>query len=476
MSNPPHEHAVEPSPRAPAAAARAPHALAELLAENPGARFLTRRMGVALGLYLLVTASLASYSVNNDSLVYMGFMRRLLGLPSSAPPTHEFGSAIFSLPFFLVARAFDAVGIHTLRGAPLDQVSMVVAGSVAFLLTAYLGWRLLTRLELPAGPGVIALTVVGTPLFFYAALLPSYKHAVDTLFATLAVLLLWRALQRPDRARLAALGACIGLMIVTRTANVGMVPGLLLPLLLRRRVRAAAGVAAAMVAAVAVLYAIPLARGIEIHHVEVPKATFVGNGQFAAAELVALSDFGLCKHYPWKLTLTQCLRDRLGVWPDPAAPVKMLFTLHRGLFLWTPLTALATIGFVLLARRRRGDRDYLLGVGVAALGLLLVHMLWGDFWDNGFSFSQRFLTALFPVFLLGTAELVRRWRGAALTALSVCAVFSLGLAFTFWIGYKGISAHDGVDRMVRLYTSGERTPQQLVRRVGVEARGRWLGH
>ena len=46
-----------------------------------------------------------------------------------------------------------------------------VAGGL-LVLTAWVGWRLLTRLDLPSGAGVIALTVVGTPLFFYAALLP----------------------------------------------------------------------------------------------------------------------------------------------------------------------------------------------------------------------------------------------------------------------------------------------------------------
>lgn len=472
MSNPTPEHALRPAPQL----SRLPHALVSLLAENPGTRFLTRRMSVALGLYLLFAASLASYSVNNDSVVYMDFMRRLVGLKATAPPTAQFGSALFSFPFFLVARAFDAAGIHTLRSAPLDQVSMVVAGVVALVLTAWLGWRLLTRLELPAGPGVIALAIVGSPLFFYAALLPSYKQAIDTLFATLALWLLWRASQQPSRGRLAALGLVIALSIVTRTANVALVPGLVLPFLLRRRWRAAGGVLGATVLAAVCLYAIPLARGIEIHHVKIPKVALVsGGGHVAAAEVVALGDFGLCRKYPWKLTLQQCLRDRLGIWISPTAPLKMLFTLHRGLFLWTPLTALATVGFALLVRRRRDQRAYLYGVAVAALGLWLVHMLWADFWDNGFSFSQRFLTALFPVFLLGTAELVRRWRGFALSALSLCALFSLGLALTFWVGYKGISRADGVDRMVRLYTSGERTPQQLLRRIGVQARGRWLG-
>jgi hypothetical protein len=195
----------------------------------------------------------------------------------------------------------------------------------------------------------------------------------------------------------------------------------------------------------------------------------------AAGPIAASSNFFWCKSTSYHVSFRQCIHNKIGVNPDAAAPAKMLFSLHRGLFLWTPLTALATVGFVLLLRRRRDERHYLAGLGVAALGLLLVHMLWGDFWDNGFSFSQRFLAALFPLFLLGTAELVRRWRGLAVAALSLCALFSLGLAFTFFFGYKGISQHDGVDRMVKLYTSGERTPQQLVRKAAVEARGRWLG-
>ena len=40
---------------------------------------------------------------------------------------------------------------------------------------------------------------------------------------------------------------------------------------------------------------------------------------------------------------------------SPTAPLKMLFTLHRGIVLWTPLTCFATVGFVafLLRRDRR---------------------------------------------------------------------------------------------------------------------------
>ena len=47
----------------------------------------------------------------------------------------------------------------------------------------------------------------------------------------------------------------------------------------------------------------------------------------------------------------------------------------------------------------------------AFTALLLVHTIWRQ-WDGGFAFSQRFLTSLFPLFLIGIAELQRRfgWR------------------------------------------------------------------
>ena len=42
----------------------------------------------------------------------------------------------------------------------------------------------------------------------------------------------------------------------------------------------------------------------------------------------------------------------------------------------------------------RERRDFLVGLGLSCLALLLVHMIWGGFWEGGYSFSQRILTAL----------------------------------------------------------------------------------
>ncbi len=49
---------------------------------------------------------------------------------------------------------------------------------------------------------------------------------------------------------------------------------------------------------------------------------------------------------------------------DFAAPAKMLFTLKRGLFVWTPLTLFGVVGYLLLAVRDERHRTFLVGLGL----------------------------------------------------------------------------------------------------------------
>ena len=62
---------------------------------------------------------------------------------------------------------------------------------------------------------------------------------------------------------------------------------------------------------------------------------------------------------------------------DVLAPAKMLFTVKRGLFVWTPLTFFGVVGYLLFLRREPRHRDFLVGLGLSALALLLVHIVWG---------------------------------------------------------------------------------------------------
>ncbi len=439
-------------------------------ASETGARFLSRLMLGGLAFYLLFVVTFASFRVNNDGLVYYNVLRRLLGEDVPNAYSREFGAALFNIPFYAVARAVQEITpLDSAFGAPLGEVSITVASTAAVLLTLYLGWRILRELELPNGPAVLLITLFGSPLFYYAVFQPSYKHAVDVLFATLFAFLLLQTTEHADRRTLLALGACLGAMITIRYVNVAFFAGVLAAFLVRRQPRAAGTVALAMLVTTLVVVSLPGLRGIR----------YSQQPQAVASPLEAgLLPYRLehpCREYylQHRLTLTQCLRNRLGVEVAPRVPVLMLVSLRRGLFLWTPLTLVATFGFALLYRRRPDRRAFLAGMLAAAAALVLIHAIWGGFWWGGFSFSQRFLSALFPFFLLGVAEVVRRFGRAGWAVLAACALFSVFVAFNLYVGYKGESEKDGIDTIVRLYFNGERTPPQLVRLVGRHAWARW---
>jgi len=425
-----------------------------------------------LAFYLLFVVTFASFRVNNDGLVYYNVLRRLLGEHVPNAYSREFGAALFNVPFYAVARAIRAATpLDSAFGAPLGEVSITVASAAAVILTLYLGWRILRELDLPNGPAVLVITLFGSPLFYYAVFQPSYKHAVDALFSTLFAFLLLRTTERADRRTLLALGACLGVMVTIRYVNVAFFAGVVVAFLVRRKPRAVGTVAVAMIVTAAVIISLPGLRGIRYSQPPQPSAT-------AAPLEAGLLPYRLehpCReaYLTYRLTLTQCLRNRLGVELAPRVPVEMLVSVRRGLFLWTPLTLVAVVGFVLLYRRRPDRRAFLGGMLAAAVALVLIHGIWGGFWWGGFSFSQRFLAALFPVFLLGVAEIVRRFRRAGWAVLIVCTLFSMFVAFNLFVGYKGESEKDGIDTVFRLYTNGERTPTQLVRLVGRHAWARW---
>jgi hypothetical protein len=295
---------------------------------------------------------------------------------------------------------------------------------------------------------------------------------VDTLFVTLLAYLVLKLTERtePGQRLLIGTGAILGFLVIVRYANVALAALPLLPLLLRRRGRGAALLSLAAVATIGVLLALPPLRGMELSRAQYDAVPVQSAG---------LGDWiieRLCADEPVRVNLEQCLHNTTGIYVDPFVPLKMLFTVERGLFLWTPLTALAVLGFALLFRSRRDRRPFLAALAFAAVGLVCIHALWSDFWTGGFSFSQRFLSSLFPLFLLGTAELIRRWRGLAVTALTACALFSTLVAFTIFFGYEGQSEEDGLDTVLELYVDGERTPHGLARTAGVRALERWGLH
>src|SRR5438477_3052995 len=326
---------------------------------------------------------------------------------------------------------------------------MTVAANAAFVLTLYLTWRLLRELDLPRGAGVLFLTTFGSPLFYYVIFEPAGKHVVDTLILTAAALALLYVLRDGDIGPALVLGALAGVSLNTRYVNVAFFFVLGVAVVLRRRREVAVAIPTAA-AVGGVVFALPALRGI----------SYFVPSYFPKSQALAIGS----------TLLVGDTRNPLNGF-DPLIPLKMLFSLHRGLFLWTPLTAFAVIGFVFVLRRRWDDtrRVFLWTLGLAALALLGIHSVWGA-WDGGFAFSTRFLTALFPLFAIGVAELRRRVGTRLYVLLVPCVAWALVIAFSHNIGYDNVSARDGVNRVAQAAYAGRDT---LRHRIDSRAVRRW---
>lgn len=423
-------------------------------------RFLSPRMLLAIGVYLFVALSYVEVRVNNDGFVYYDFMRRLVG-DADAGYAYQFGSIVWNLPFYLLAKAGSGLlGRDTVAGIPLSELSVAIASNVAVLVIFYLCWTLIRELGLPGGPGAILLTVFGTPLFYYAIFQPSYKQVADTLAITLLALLLLRATTATPSTRMCvAIGAVLAVSINIRYANAVLLVGVLYVFLRGRQAREAYVVSLVAVLGAAVVLAIPYARGIP----------YGASASEPAAGAPAVQTDGT----------TVPSRDIVwGLDFDPLAPAKMLVTVKRGLFVWTPLTIFGVAGYVLLLIRDPQHRRFLTGLGLSALALLLVHSAWGALWTGGYSFSQRFLTGLFPLFAIGIAAVLRQTRMLIAPVLVACVAFSLFLSLYHFYGYDDVTEKDGADRILELFGAAneETVGEFLDVRVEQRIRDRWSSY
>jgi hypothetical protein len=417
-------------------------------------------MAIGLSIYALFALTFCAFKVQQsegDGEVYFNLLRRFFGETPDFAFAYQFGNAFWNAPFFLVGKAFaSAFGYQPkIFHVGFEEIAITLASNAAFVLTLYLGWRILRELDLPRGPAVLLLTAFGTPLFYYAIFAPAAKHAADTLYLTAATLVFLLASRRRAWRDPVLLGVLAAASINTRWGvNFAFFAAMAVAALRVSRWRDVAIGTATTVVVGAVMFLLPALRGVPYY---IPKVRPHGADSYVAAGIGPIA---------------AAPTDSDGLIFDPTIPLKMLVSEHRGLFLWTPLTAFATLGFALAvvrASRGRRDRGFHLTIAGGALAILAIHVIWSK-WDGGLSFSQRFLTSLFPVFLIGVAELVRRWGAIVYAPLAVCVAWAVGAAFVHTIGYDGISERDGIGKIVEVARTDR---SNLAHKVWRDGRRRW---
>lgn len=352
-----------------------------------------RRHGLALAAAVWVLFALdfsvLTITTEGDSRVQFTLVRRLFGAHVHAVG-YQFGLAIFEAPFYALGRLLATVGISTIDGAPSDQACVAFGAILVTLGALLLTARLITSLGLPL-PAFAAFTATfGMPLFYYGTWEPGKSHAWDTfLFAgVLVALLAYARSDFTDTRLLVLLALLLGFSATVRYFSAPAAVALTASLVVLRRYRHAAVLAAVAAATWGLLSLVPLSVGANVS----------GGGY----------DTGVLSF-------------------DPLGPLKMLVTDHRGLFIWSPIALVGLAGYVRLLRRGGRDRQFLALAGVMAVAILISYAV-VPFWDGTWSFSQRFLTPLTPLVAIGVAGLAQASRRWTVTFASLATAWTVFLA------------------------------------------------
>lgn len=384
--------------------------------------FARSRGGVAaLAVFAIFALNFGAYRVFGDGEQYFSFVERLFG-DGSGGSGYNFGVGLMNAPFYAAARLAEAAGADA-GGHSLTRASITIASIFWLLVAGLVTLWLLERLDLPGRGLAVGAALLGTPAWYYASFSPSYSHAADAGVFALASAAVWFLWHRPELAARLATGGALGLAVAVRPFNAGVVAGCLLALVAFRRYRDALLVGASALGTFLALATVPLALGLSL--------TSRSDGTSVSAGSVGFAPF---------------------------SPLRMLFSLHRGLFVWTPVTLIAVVGLALLLRRHK-ERPFLVTLASMGAGLLLIHTGL-DWWDGGWSFSMRHLAApvvLYGIGVAGAIASVRRQRALVL-------LVSAAIAWSVFLGMNhafGASQEDGADDIAARVASGERTPHEL---------------
>ncbi|MDQ3069290.1 MAG: hypothetical protein M3R55_06135 [Acidobacteriota bacterium] len=304
------------------------------------------------------------------------------------------GPALLWLPFFGVAHLLALAGAGTPDGYSPVYLWAVAIGSALYGFAAIaLGADLARRFGLArtaTGAAIAVLCASSLPVYMY--LLPFHVHACAA-FAT--GLFFWFGLGRDLAWRpraWAAWGAMGGLMVIVYYVHAVLLVAVVWQLAARGQVRERLGAA----------------------------------GAFAAGMLPFVALHLASRYALYGSMFTTGYRDEF-FWTSPRL-IATAFSPEHGLFLWTPVIALAAAGLVALARRHGPARAMLLSWGV----LFFVIACYQN-WHGQSSFGNRFFVSLTSVFVLGAAAaltaIAARSRAAAAAAVAVLALWNAGFVF-----------------------------------------------
>ena len=402
---------------------------------------------VAYGLSLVLLPKAGGRIVVGDAVHYFVYLRslvfdhdlhfqneyfRLYGLDPNTPPPPDtewvyaplatgytrnlmpIGTAIVWAPIYLGVTA-GTWGLHLLglTAAPdgyarVFQASAGFSGILAATLGAWLSF-LLARALVGATVALWATLAVwlGSSAIYYSLVSPTYSHACSMLATSAALYVWWRSRSERSPRRYALVGALVGFAALIRPQDVVFLMAPLLDAVEELRQPGASRW-----------------RGALLHAVMAGAAACV---VFVPQMMVWTVLYGSPLLVPQGSGFMR--------WTDPQLAA-VLFSSFRGLFTWTPVLLVATVGLGSLGRERR----HLAIVLVVILALSwYVNASVADWWA-GEAFGARRFVSCFPIFVVGCGAIMERWRDRPLALVAgvvVVALLNGLLLFQYQLFLKG---------------------------------------
>ena len=320
------------------------------------------------------------------------------------------GAPLLWSPFYVVADLVVVLARAAGSDVARNGISRpyVWAISVGSLFWGLLGLALIyrcCRLFFDRRPAQLSLLALwfGSGMVFYLYITPPMAHA-NSVFAV--ALFTWLWLSGRSRARSAVdwllLGASAGLMVLVRELNWLM----MIPLLVDEGLR---------------LLDALRRRDLATWSGRIPGYVAYGIG----LALLVLPQFLVYQALHGSFSPTPFITDKFS-YPQFVLPV--LFSGFHGLFSWTPVTLLATIGLWFLGRRQP---VVAVGLALAFAAQVLVVGSYATWWGGASFGARRFLNCT-PLFALGLAALFaavpRERQRLASAAVAILIVWNFGVA------------------------------------------------
>jgi len=355
-------------------------------------------------IFIIFAFSFNVYRVESDGRYYYTFLERMLMIAHPENPITEIkstgffqsGCAYFNAPFYLCAYFLENLGLRVnFNGITLRQAAINLASNFYLLCSLLLAVAILKKLKFKHIILPVISILFSTSAFSVAVIMPSFNHTVDIFVTTLFIYQLLK-LEDSKPGKVIWLGAFAVIAVFVRYFNFLLVISAILYYLSGRQYQ---------------------------------RLKYFLYGFLGLVWLIPLVFYS----YNHTISLfyhTSYLNKSTAI-PFPVIPKYALrYLLHplHGLFVWSPVTIFSALGLLFAAKGLKRLLYTLLAFWIMFL------FLYGNmsFWNAGWSFSNRYLVSLFPVYIIGLSAFLQNKKKAFFNLLIIALSLYSVILFLNW--------------------------------------------